>query len=151
MNLVRWLAGDRWCPLRGVAKARRVAKKSNDGPLLTSKGRSPLGIALEDQKLDIVHYLVAEKRMSLFEEKDVSSAVVMANFTSMLRMTPNGFFDDKVIERSPVPSGAYQLSSLSGSLHSVPPPMKPSSDSTHSRSTAASTVSGNQNGPIATT
>ena len=168
MKLVKWLAGDRWCPVRlpslhATSKHKRGKegkKQIKFGPLLTSKDRSPLGIALSDQKLDIVHYLISEKSMSFFEEKDVPSATALASFTSMLRMVPTNFFEGKEIKKTPIPEELSVSNSSTGStsLHSIP--ARPSStksvatDSTHSRSTAASTVSSepsfrsNPNAPI---
>jgi hypothetical protein len=63
-DLIQWLFSDRYCPLR--VKRNR---KNKEGPILASKGRSPLSIALNDQRLDIVSYLVAGNEMSLFQEK----------------------------------------------------------------------------------
>jgi hypothetical protein len=93
LNLVKWLSIEHWCPLRVVGRGRK-----SDGPLLSSKGRSPLGVALSDQKLDIVHFLVAEMKMSFYEESDLATATTLANFTCMLRMVPNDFFVGKTME-----------------------------------------------------
>ena len=155
LKLVKWLAGDRWCPVRVSMSTSTKQKRGSGGkkqaqsygPLLTSKDRSPLGIALSDQKLDIVHYLVAEKNMSFFEEKDVSSAMALANFNSMLRMVPSDFFDGKKIKPTPIPEELSTSNSSAGSTSLFSIPAAPSSsksfitDSTHTMSTAASTLS----------
>jgi hypothetical protein len=102
-ELIHWLIRDRYCPLR--VKRNR---KNKEGPILTSKGRSPLSIAMNDQRLDIVRYLVAGNEMSLFEEKELSATTelansVFANFTAMLKMVPQDYFEGKTIERTMIP------------------------------------------------
>jgi hypothetical protein len=148
IDIVKWLGGELWCPVREAIKSKRGGKnkeKKADAPLLTSKGRSPLGIALSDQKLDIVHYLIAEKKMSFFEEKDMSNATALANFTTLLRMVPENFFQGKTMERTPVPASATfssSSSSFSDSMHSVPAKDKNAvSNSSHSCSTTCSSIS----------
>lgn len=86
---------------------------------MTSKGRSPLALALTDQKLDIVRYLVADKNMSFFEEKGLTTATALANFTSMLRMVPRDIFEGKKMEKTQVPTNPSFLGSSSFSLTSL--------------------------------
>jgi hypothetical protein len=73
---------------------------------MTSKGRSPLEIALLHQKIDIVHYLVAEKRQSFFEEKTLNTNIALANFTSMLNMLPPNYFEGRSFQMISVPLNA---------------------------------------------
>jgi hypothetical protein len=80
---------------------------------LSSKGRSPLALALMDQKLDIVRYLVADKQMSFFEEKGLTTATALANFTSMLRMLPRDVFEGKKLEVTQVPTNNNNASNNS--------------------------------------
>ena len=115
MKLVEWLASDRFCPLRTLKKRGKKAEI----PILTSKGRSPLSIALLHQKLDIVRYLVADKGLSLFEEKGSDGNFALVNFTSLLKMLPGDFFEGKTMETTVVPNSATTLSaSISYSSHS---------------------------------
>jgi hypothetical protein len=102
-DLIQWLIRDRYCALRVKRK-----RKNKEGPILTSKGRSPLSMALNDQRLDIVHYLVAGNDMSLFEEKELSATTELANstfanFTAMLKMVPEDYFEGRTIERTMIP------------------------------------------------
>jgi hypothetical protein len=106
-KLVEWLASDRFTPLRCTP---RKGRKKSDGPILTSKGRSPLAIAMLHQRLDIIRFLVAEKGMSLFEEKEIGNNLALANFTSLLKMLPDNFFDGKKMESTSVPNYAASLS-----------------------------------------
>ena len=107
MKIVKWLASERYCPVRVVRKRG----KQKEGPLLTSRGRSPLGMALADQKLDIVRYLIAEKNMSFFEEKDLPMDAALASFASMLKMVPADFFVGRRMEPSPLPNSNLALHS----------------------------------------
>jgi hypothetical protein len=105
LKLVKWLASERFCPLRAPKKRN----KKTDGPILTSKGRSPLAVAMIHQRLDIVQYLVADMRVSLFDEKEMNSNVALANFTSLLKMLPADFFNERKIETTAVPNSAKSL------------------------------------------
>ena len=69
LELVRWLANRRRCPLRGSNTAQRKKKSGTEGPLLTSKGMSPLMLAVQHHEVDILRFLVAEKGVSLLEEQ----------------------------------------------------------------------------------
>jgi hypothetical protein len=80
-------------------------------PITTSKGRSPLDIALLHQKTNIVHFLVAEMGQSLFDEENLSTDVALANFTSLLRMIPSDFFfEGRQLQTTSVPVAAPALS-----------------------------------------
>lgn len=115
-EVVQWLCCERFCPLRSTRKRG----KSKEGPILSSKGRSPLALALTDQKLDIVRYLVADKHMSFFEEKGLTTATALANFTSMLRMVPRDVFEGRKMEITQVPTTSPTFSgSSSFSLASI--------------------------------
>lgn len=109
LKVVQWLCSDRYCPLRSTRKRG----KTKEGPILSSKGRSPLALALMDQKLDIVRYLVADKQMSFFEEKGLTTATALANFTSMLRMLPRDVFEGKKLEVTQVPTNNNNASNNS--------------------------------------
>ena len=67
---------------------------------MTSKGRSPLAVALAYQKVDIIHYLITEMGMSFLEEDDLAAAsnFLAVNFMKTLHMLPADFFDGKTIE-----------------------------------------------------
>jgi hypothetical protein len=57
-------------------------------PVVTSKGRSLLGIAMSSGCLDIVRYLVVEKGLSLCAENDLTLETMILNFESALRILP---------------------------------------------------------------
>lgn len=58
-------------------------------PILTSRGRSLLGIAMENENLEIVRYLVVDKRMSLAEEKNLTMETTIRTLEAALHLLPS--------------------------------------------------------------
>lgn len=114
LRLVRWLISDRFCPLEMIDPKKKVKNQVVYSPVLTSKGMSALEIALLHQRLDIVHYFVAEQGMSMFYQKNISADVALANLTSLLNMLPPNFFEGMQMQMSTMPSPVTHLSSASG-------------------------------------
>lgn len=86
-ELLKWLVDTHCCPIKSV----RVSMSSNDSrytPIVTSKGRSLLGIAMEKGNIHIVHYLVVSKGISLVGEKDVTAEMLARNLERVLQMLP---------------------------------------------------------------
>jgi hypothetical protein len=105
LKLLKWLVDEHCCPLRSIRISSGKEKDSSGSytPILTSKGRSLLGIALENRNIGIVRYLVVEKRMLLSAEKELNLATVVQNLDLVLRALPeavlneqtfSGFVDD---------------------------------------------------------
>jgi len=90
LKIVEWLCSEHHCPLRVVGRGRKTG-----GPLITSKGRSALSIALQDNKLDIARYLIADQGMALTDEKDISTMTIMTNFTRLIQMVPKTLLDGR--------------------------------------------------------
>ena len=89
LHLLKFLVDENCCPIRSI----RVGGNSKESfnkviPIVTSKGRSLLGIAMEGEKLNIVRYLVADKGLSLASEKDLTQELLCRNLEKLLRMTP---------------------------------------------------------------
>jgi Zinc finger, C3HC4 type (RING finger) len=114
--LLKWLVDEHCCPLRSIRISSGKEKDSSGSytPILTSKGRSLLGIGLENRNIGIVRYLVVEKRMLLSAEKELNLATVVQNLDLVLRALPeavlneqtfSGFVDD--VPGSDVPSSRY--------------------------------------------
>jgi hypothetical protein len=119
LKIVSWLIQERYCPVKVQSKpTRKKEQAGTEGPLLTSKGRSPLVIAMLHQKLELVRFLVAEGGASLFDEKDMNKNLALANFTTVLKMLPDNFFDGKQVEPTAVPPCKGQKS-FNGSSSSI--------------------------------
>jgi hypothetical protein len=82
LHLVRWLIEEHFCPI--TVHNTKATKRGggghfpdhgNDSSILTSKGRSVLSIAMENLKVDMMRYLVVERSVSVYECKDVKSAL----------------------------------------------------------------------------
>jgi hypothetical protein len=82
---------------------QKNGRKSIELPILTSHGRSPLGIALLHQRLDIVRYLVVDLNLSFFDEENLNTGVALASFTSLLKMIPVDFFDRGLAQNASIP------------------------------------------------
>jgi hypothetical protein len=108
LKLVRWLISERYCPLEMIDPKKKMKNQVVYSPVLTSKGKSALEIAMLHQCLDIVHYFVVERGMSMFYQKNIGSDVALANLTSLLNMLPTNFFDGVQMRMTSMPSTAGQ-------------------------------------------
>lgn len=89
LTLLKWLVDEHCCPLRSI----RVSGKTRDSsgsftPILTSRGRSLLGIAMEQENIDTIRYLVVEKGMPLTSEKSLDPARLIRVLDKILRILP---------------------------------------------------------------
>jgi hypothetical protein len=83
-------------------------KKGDDGPILTSRGLSPLMIAIQHQNVDILRYLVAYKGLSLLEEQNsLDSTSVLTHLTFLLKTVPESMVQaqNDTLERESRPPG----------------------------------------------
>lgn len=93
LDLLKFLVDENCCPIRSIRVGGNSKESSNKViPIVTSKGRSLLGIAMEGENLNIVRYLVAEKGLSLSSEKDLTQELLCRNFEKLLRMAPDDLF-----------------------------------------------------------
>lgn len=111
MDLLKWLVDEHCCPLRSI----RISDGKVHGaggsytPILTSKGRSLLGIALGNRNIGIVRYLVVEKRMLLSAEKGLDVMTLVQNLDLVLRVLP----EDVLVEQG---LGASERTSTRSSI-----------------------------------
>jgi hypothetical protein len=78
LDIVRWLMEDHFCPIKVIRTGSgKRAKKggSPDFPILTSKNRSVLTIALENLHVQILRYLVVDNSVSVYEAKDLKASL----------------------------------------------------------------------------
>ena len=90
LPLLKWLVDENCCPLKSIRVGCGGRKGTNDSytPILTSKSRSLLHIALSNNFIDIVRYLVVEKGMVLREERYLPIEILVQNFDLVLRLLP---------------------------------------------------------------
>jgi ankyrin repeat protein len=93
LKLVRWLTSERFCPLQTINLKKKVNNHFAYDPIVTSKGLTALEIALINRRIDIVHFFVSEMKLSISDQKNVSTDIVLANLTSLLNMLPSNFFE----------------------------------------------------------
>lgn len=87
LSLLRWLIDDHFCPTKLCGGGRR--DQNMNSPIVTSKGRSVLSIALECRRVEILRYLVVDCAISIYETKDLKSA--LGALEAALISLPNTF------------------------------------------------------------
>ena len=81
LDVLRWLLDDHHCPIQRVRGKGRHSRIGGTGPnpggdpILTSKGRSVLSIALGIAKVDVLRYLVIECDVSVYESTNLKDAL----------------------------------------------------------------------------
>lgn len=107
VKLLKWLVDEHCCPLRSIRISNGKQKDAAGSytPILTSKGRSLLGIALGNRNIAIVRYLVVEKRMLLSAEKGLSVETLMQNLDLVLRVLPEEVLGEQALD----PAGRYSI------------------------------------------
>lgn len=90
LELLQWLVDTHCCPLRSIRISGKTRQSSGSfTPILTSRGRSLLGIAMEKEKIDLVRYLVVDKGMPLTGEKDLNMGTLIRILDRLLRTMPS--------------------------------------------------------------
>jgi len=76
LDLLRWLVDVHYCPISLVRTGnKKPEKENNNTPIITSKGRSVLNIAMSKQRVEMMRYLVTEKNVSIYEIKDLKTSL----------------------------------------------------------------------------
>ena len=94
LSLVQWFVEDRFVPLQRsvplINANTTTNKRFNDSLVLrTSKGRSPLRLALAQEHTDILQYLVASQKLNLLEEDlRMDYRKVLRHLTGLLDTVP---------------------------------------------------------------
>lgn len=88
LDLLRFLVDDHCCPIQS---ARGTSGRSSQPyvPIATSKGRSLLGMALANENLEIVRYLLIEKGVDVATEPGVTMDLLCRNFLKVLHFLPS--------------------------------------------------------------
>ena len=91
LDTVRWLMEDHFCPVKVIrAGGGKRSKKgvSKDFPILTSKNRSVLTIAMESLHVKILRYLVVDNGVYIYESKDLKGS--LRALEAVLNALPSG-------------------------------------------------------------
>eukprot|EP00535_Pseudo-nitzschia_heimii_P005498 CAMPEP_0197186784 /NCGR_PEP_ID=MMETSP1423-20130617/14612_1 /TAXON_ID=476441 /ORGANISM="Pseudo-nitzschia heimii, Strain UNC1101" /LENGTH=724 /DNA_ID=CAMNT_0042638191 /DNA_START=135 /DNA_END=2310 /DNA_ORIENTATION=+ len=79
LSIVRWLMEDHFCPVKVIRTGGSVKKNKKAGcrdyPILTSKNRSVLTIAMDNLHVKVLRYLVVDCGFSIYETKDLKSSL----------------------------------------------------------------------------
>jgi hypothetical protein len=107
LELLHWLISDKCCPLRRRDKAKSL--------LCTSKGRSPIRLALTHKNPEILRFLVAEQGLSLMDE-DLRGDYqhLLVHLTSLLEAVPDSMVQP--IDNKSEHSVSIDLDKLNSSL-----------------------------------
>ena len=103
------LVDENCCPIKSVRVSGRCRDASNSfTEISTSKGRSLLGIALENSNVGIVRYLVVEKGIQLAGEKDITMDTLCRNLDLVLRFLPEDAVGYPGVNNNPPISTGYE-------------------------------------------
>lgn len=94
IDIVRWLMEDHFCPVKVIRTGSGKKPKkggSPDFPILTSKSRSVLSIAMESLHVEILRYLVVDNNVSIYESKDLKAS--LRALEAVLLALPGGLGD----------------------------------------------------------
>ena len=124
LALLMWLVDEHCCPLRSIRISGRTRESSGFTPILTSRGRSLLGIAMEEQNVDLIRYLVVDKGMPLTGEKELSIQRMIVILDRVLRLVPHDHHRNEleVVEPAYATIPQSSLASMPGASQQVPLP-----------------------------
>lgn len=90
LEALKWLVDEHCCPIKSVrVNGKTKESASRYTAIVTSKGRSLLGIAMGDDRVEIIRYLVVSKNISLSQERDITPGMLARNLEIVLRMMPD--------------------------------------------------------------
>jgi len=73
--LLIWLVDGHFCPIKRIHTENRNKSQGSDELITTSKGRTIVEIAMANQRVDILRYLVNEKNVSIYGVKDLQTSL----------------------------------------------------------------------------
>lgn len=89
IQLLRWLVDEHCSPIKSLRVSGKAGQSAGKyTPIVTSKGRSLLGIAMEQGNIPIIRYLVVEKGLTIGSEKDITAEMLVANLQTVLHLIP---------------------------------------------------------------
>ena len=75
LEILQWLVEVHFCPLKRIRTSNRNKSQHTDELITTSKGRSVLEIAMANQNVDILRYLVNDKDVDVAGIRDLGIAL----------------------------------------------------------------------------
>ena len=126
LDCLKFLCEDNCCPIKSV-RVSGSASSSKYTPIVTSKGRSLLGIAMEKGNLRIIRYLTIQKGAVLSGESDITPELLARNLEKVLRLLPEESF---VGEAEAATDTGDSLPAMGGDFDEVVP-MSPSQHAFH--------------------
>jgi hypothetical protein len=86
LELVKWLLFNHYCPL--YKESTSLKRSRNKLPLLlTSRGRSPIDVALEQPRPEILKFLVSNRGLSLLDSRK-ENADTLKHLMCLLKIIP---------------------------------------------------------------
>lgn len=119
LKLVQWLTSERFCPLQTINLKKKVGNQFVYEPIVSSKGLTALEIALVYRRINIAHYFMSEKGLSISDQTSVSTPIVLANLTSVLSMLPSNFFEENGDTSTAAPAPNSKRASSSSATKTV--------------------------------
>jgi hypothetical protein len=113
IDVLKWLLNDHCCPIKLVRS--QTSQSGMSAPLVTSKGRSVLTIAIDVLEVDVIQYLVAECGVSVHECTDLKNALRALETVLSLLPVRNELVAIRDVY-SPRASPLWDASSFDGSL-----------------------------------
>jgi hypothetical protein len=108
LKLVKWFVSNRQCPLKDTNSNNDSGNKNcfNLQPLRTSKGRSPVQLALPH--LDVLQFLVGQLNFSM-EEPDLDPQLVLSHLTQLLRLVPARMVSKNEVDEGNIGSSTTRM------------------------------------------
>mmetsp|Transcript_10832 Transcript_10832/g.20260 ORF Transcript_10832/g.20260 Transcript_10832/m.20260 type:complete len:698 (-) Transcript_10832:1128-3221(-) len=75
LDLLVWLVEVHYCPLKRIRTGNRHKTQQTDEMITTSKGRTVLDLAMASKNVDIIRYLVNDKKIDIYGIKDLNIAL----------------------------------------------------------------------------
>jgi len=98
LMLLAWLVDVHFCPIKRIRTGNKINSQGSDELITTSRGRTIVEIAMANQRVDILRYLVNEKNLSVCGVKDLQTS--LAALEAVLKAYPQFQNDDDENEQT---------------------------------------------------
>jgi hypothetical protein len=87
-ELLRFLVDEQCCPIKSVHVNQGKGGRQSHTPIVTSRGRSLLGIAMEQENMEIIQYLIVEKSVDSSAEPVLTRELLCHILAKALQKMP---------------------------------------------------------------